>query len=349
VILSIGSSSSASASEADASAARTPFQQHQQQQQQQQHRTAAAAAGGASDLEDSCSTASSAVSYLHQYRIDPKEEASRVHVYIDDIRDICMQSDKDALEDICAAHGALFAYRVAKLAVRMHAFAADESIYLAYRRVCREHNILEARWDDDKALDARAAAVNARVAAEDARTAFLVAFSDTVPRFGGGAYADHWYRVKREAPHKFYMRRGQAHAEYMQRTQRHLDRLQPQMREALVAADAEYDSFTAQQVRLTQQLAALQTQSSISKAQLSGAKRELAHLLALSGRAPSSHVDSAMKEQRNKITELKTKLAQDDTEQADALNAELARLTQRMLHLRLRRASLMEYTLQKAG
>ncbi|RYY06817.1 MAG: hypothetical protein EON55_22530, partial [Alphaproteobacteria bacterium] len=226
---------------------------------------AATAAGSASDSDDS--------SDLDRYDGDWEGDT---RAYIVNISDICKQSDEGALEEICTAHGVLFASEVAKLAVRMHAFAADESIYLAYRRICRERDVAEwnrrLHGEHDIELDARAAAVDARVAAEDARVAFLVAFLNSAPGLGGPTWEQaFWHqRRHREPPHRFYVRIRRTFAEYMEELQQHFDRLQPQMREALVAADAEYDALSAQQVRLTQQLVALQTQSSISKAQLRG-------------------------------------------------------------------------------
>jgi len=299
---------------------------------------------------DSDGSDSSASSWGQQYSVNEEEDARRVHAYIDNISDICMESDEEALEVICASHGVLFAYDVARLAVRMEAFAADDAIYLAYRRICRERSIDDSNMprhhDAYRAMDARAATVDLRVAAKRARIAFLVAFSDSVPRFGRGPLWDQWLRVKREPPHDYYQRRQRVVSSYMRLFEQQFERLQPQMREALVAADAEYDALTARQVQQRQQIAALQTQSSIAKAQLRGAKREFHELLALSVCAPSNHVDSAIKEQRNKITELASK--QDDTAQADALDADYTRVKKRMLHLRLHRASLKEYTVQKA-
>jgi len=326
-----------------------------QQQQQQQHICVVRGCTHAA-AEDAAVVSASSSDSDDQSDRDRYDEHwyGATREYIGNISDLCMQSDEGALEEICTAHGVRFACAVAKLAVRMHAFAADESIFLAYRRICRERDVAE--WnrrmygENDRELEARAAAVVARVAAEDARTAFLVAFFNSAPGLGGPTWEQTFWgqRRHREPLHPYYVRILRKFVKYMEKLQQHFDRLQPQMREALVAADAEYDALSAQQVRLTQQLVALQTQSTISKAQLSGAKRELAYLLSLFGRAPSSHVDSAVKDQRNRITELTTKLAQDDTEEAEALNAKLARLRRRMLHLRLRRASLQEYTMQRA-
>jgi hypothetical protein len=65
-----------------------------------------------------------------------------------------------------------------------------------------------------------------------------------------------------------------------------------------------FSQHTQDLVQLTQQIAAHRSQFSIFTAQLRGEEDVLNDLLVLSARTPSKHVDSAIREQRNKITEM---------------------------------------------